>query len=145
MIHFSSFSVKLVYFTEWIIVKWAIFQLHFYFDFSLNDSVSINDLTMVLKIISTCEVKHVMTLPIKTITLVLNVLTYLIRLSAILVLVSVSTFKNGVILYVFQTYFTWSGPSINVVFNKSWSSKLMSADPYKPDFDSTIYLHVLSI
>jgi hypothetical protein len=69
---------------------------------SLIDVVSINKLTLKLKMISQCEVKH-MTLPIKTITLVLKFSTYMftsitarcMRLAVILVIMS------AIILYVF--------------------------------------------
>jgi len=59
-----------------------------------------------LKIIGQCDVKHIMTLPIKTImsflrswyTLSLVSQLVLVRLSSILVIMSVSTFKSTVIL-----------------------------------------------
>jgi len=79
----------------------------------LSDIVSINKLTVILKNIGKCDVKHIMTLPIKRITSVLKVLTYIItnikahpiRLSVIIVIMSVSTFK----LLLFYTYhmFIW--------------------------------------
>ena len=43
-----------------------------------SDIVRIKELTMILKIISQYDVKYVMVLPIKTITSVLKVLTYII-------------------------------------------------------------------
>jgi hypothetical protein len=54
-------------------------------------------------------IKHIMTLSMKTITNVFNVLTYIVTsiescpvgLAVILVLMSVSIFKNAVILYIF--------------------------------------------
>jgi len=66
----------------------------------------INGMTMILKIIGQCDVKHIMTLLIKTITSVLKVSTHIItsllacpvRLAAILAIMSVSTFKTAVIL-----------------------------------------------
>ena len=54
--------------------------------------------------ISQCDVKHIITLLIKTITSALNVSTYIITsvtacgLAAILAIMSVSTFKTDVIL-----------------------------------------------
>ena len=64
----------------------------------LSDIVSINKLTVILKNIGKCDVKHIMTLPIKRITSVLKVLTYIITnikahpvgLSVIIVIMSVS-------------------------------------------------------
>ena len=45
---------------------------------SLNDIVRINDLTLILKIISQCDGKHIIMLPIETIMLVFKVSTYII-------------------------------------------------------------------
>ena len=45
---------------------------------SLNDIVRINDLTLILKIISQCDVKHIIMLPMETIMLVLKFSTYII-------------------------------------------------------------------
>jgi hypothetical protein len=64
-----------------------------------------------LKIIGQRDVKHIMTLMVKIITSVLNVSTYiitsitvgLIRLAAILSIMSVSTFITAVFLYVSGT------------------------------------------
>jgi hypothetical protein len=77
--------------------------LFFYIDGYIF-SASTNCLT--LKIIGQCDVKHIVTSPIKTITSVLNVSTYIINniaavgLAAILVIISVSTFKITIILYI---------------------------------------------
>ena len=78
----------------------------------LSDVVSINEMTLILEIIGWFEVKHIMMLPVKTMTLVLKVSTYIttsitarpIRLAAILVIMSISTLKWTVILYVFFLY-----------------------------------------
>ena len=43
-----------------------------------SDIVRIKELTLILKIISQCEVQHIMMLPIKTITLVFKVSTNII-------------------------------------------------------------------
>jgi hypothetical protein len=67
-------------------------------------------LTSILKIIWHCDVKHIMMLPIKTMTAVMNVLTYIItsvtalptRLPVILAMISVPTFVTSVILYLFS-------------------------------------------
>ena len=40
---------------------------------SPSDIVGIKEMTRILKIIGQCDVKHIMTVPIKAITLVLNV------------------------------------------------------------------------
>ena len=64
-----------------------------------------------MKIIGQRDVKHIMTLLVKIITSVLNVSTYiitsitvgLIRLAAILSIMSVSTFITAVFLYVSGT------------------------------------------
>jgi hypothetical protein len=66
------------------------------------------ELTLILKIISQCAFKHILTSLIKTIMPVLKILTYIItsitarpvRLAEILAVMSVSTFKTAVILYV---------------------------------------------
>jgi len=50
---------------------------------SSSDFVGINELTLILKIIGQCDVKHIMTLPIKTITSVLKVSTYIITVRPI--------------------------------------------------------------
>jgi hypothetical protein len=39
----------------------------------LSDSVSMNELSLILEIIDQCDIKHIMKLPIKTITSVSNV------------------------------------------------------------------------
>ena len=79
------------------------------------DIISFNELTLILKIIGLwlCDVKDIMTLPI-TVTSVLKVLTNIITrnaahptgLSTILVIMSVSTFKTGVILYLSLNHLT---------------------------------------
>ena len=66
------------------------------------------ELTLILKIIGQCDVKHILTSQIKPITPVLKILTYIItsitahpvKLATILVIMSVSTFKTDIILYV---------------------------------------------
>ena len=66
------------------------------------------ELNLILKINSQCDVKHISTSLIKTITPVLKILTYIITSIAahpvgfaeIVVLMSVSTFKTAVILYI---------------------------------------------
>jgi hypothetical protein len=59
---------------------------------------------LILKIIGQCDIKHILTLLIKTIMSVLKISTYIItsvvRLAAILAIMSVSTFKTAVILYI---------------------------------------------
>jgi hypothetical protein len=54
-----------------------------------------------------CDVKHIMTLPIKTITSISNVSTYIItvgpiKITAILVIMSISTLITAVILHIYQ-------------------------------------------
>jgi len=74
------------------------YRLFRHFSFDLSLSVSTNRLK-ILKIIGKCYDKH-MTSPIKTITLVLKILTYIVTnitaspigLTVILVIISVSTF-----------------------------------------------------
>jgi hypothetical protein len=74
---------------------------------SLNDIVGINEVTSILEIIDKCDVKYIMTVSLKTIMSVLKILTYIItniaywpiELALILVIMSVSTFKSDVILY----------------------------------------------
>ena len=66
----------------------------------------VQELTLILKIISQCDVKHIFMLLIKTIMAVMEILAYIItsitarpvRLAVILVIMSVSTFKTAVIL-----------------------------------------------
>jgi len=48
---------------------------------STSDSVSISELTLILKIIGQCDVKQIMILPIKTMTSVLKVSTYILLIS----------------------------------------------------------------
>jgi hypothetical protein len=86
---------------------------------SLSDNVSMmnwpwysDELTMILKFIGHCAIKHIMMIPIKTITSVLKVSIYIIiahpiRLSVKLVIMSVSTFKTAVILYMYLSSVKW--------------------------------------
>jgi hypothetical protein len=71
----------------------------------MSDILSINEfeLTLILKIIGQYDVNHIITLPIKRITSVLKVLTYIIV--AILVIMTVLAFKADVILNVFYYQF----------------------------------------
>jgi hypothetical protein len=64
----------------------------------MSDIFSIKELTDIymLNIIGQCDVKHIMTSPIKSETSELKVLTY--SITSILVIMSVSTFKTYVIL-----------------------------------------------
>ena len=68
----------------------------------------INKLTVILKILCHCDLKHIMMLQIKTITSVWNVwaniITSPIRLSVIQMIMSVLTFKTDAILYVLYVY-----------------------------------------
>ena len=62
---------------------------------------------MILKITSQCDVGYLMTLAVKTITSVLEFLKYIItvppiRLTVILTILSVSTFKTAVILHLIK-------------------------------------------
>lgn len=63
---------------------------------SPTDIVGINELSLILKIIGQCEVKHILMLQIKTIINavhnITNITAHRIRLAAILVAMSVSTF-----------------------------------------------------
>ena len=73
---------------------------------SMSDIFSIKELSLIPKNISQCDIKHFMTLPIKTITSVQKVTTYIItsiaaHLIGLAVIMSVSTFKTTVILYIF--------------------------------------------
>jgi len=71
-----------------------------------------------LKIIGQCDVKHIIMSPIKTITLVLKVSTYIItsitahpiRLAEILVTMYVSTFKTAVIILYLPELWSWDIP-----------------------------------
>ena len=68
----------------------------------------VQELNLILNIISQCDVKHILTSPIKTITAVLKILTYIstsftaphVGLAWILAIMSVSTFETAVILYI---------------------------------------------
>ena len=76
---------------------------------NINPSQSINVLTLILKIIYQYGVKHINTLLIKTTPVILKVVTYVIisntarplRLSVVLVIMSISTLKTAIILYFF--------------------------------------------
>jgi hypothetical protein len=90
----------------------------------MSDIVSMNELTLILKIISQRDIKCILTFPIKTIATVLKVLTYIITsitacpigLAARLAIMSVSTSVTVIILYIvevcdlkegyFQQYFS---------------------------------------
>ena len=75
---------------------------------STEDIFSINGLTMILKITSQCDTKHIyIKLQIKTTTSVLNDFTYIIIRITVCpiklgVMMSFSTFKIGVILYLLR-------------------------------------------
>jgi hypothetical protein len=68
------------------------------------------ELTLILKIIGQCDVKHILMSLIKTITSVLKISAYIITsitlrpigLVAILVIMSFSSFKTAIILYLIQ-------------------------------------------
>jgi hypothetical protein len=70
-------------------------------------NLHVQEMTLILKIISQSDVKHILTSHIKTITVVLKISTYIItgmtappvRLAAILDIMYVSTFKIAIILY----------------------------------------------
>jgi hypothetical protein len=72
----------------------------------------VQELTLILKIIGQCDIKHTLTSPIKSITPVMKISTYIItsitarpvRLAVILVIMSVSTFKTTVILFYMYRY-----------------------------------------
>ena len=57
------------------------------------------ELTLILKIIGQCDVKHILTSPIKTIMPA--------ELAAILAIMSVSTFQTAVILYLLHMLYTF--------------------------------------
>jgi hypothetical protein len=69
----------------------------------------VQELTRIMKIIGQCDIKHVLTSLIKTTTPVLKISTYIItsitacpvELAVILAIMSVSTFKTAVILYIY--------------------------------------------
>ena len=76
---------------------------------SLGDIANTNKLTLILKFIGQCDVKHIMMKPIKTIPSVLKVSTDIITsiadhpngLDEILVIMFVLIFKTDVILYIY--------------------------------------------
>ena len=114
MMHWSEGKVlRLVHFFHYIYI--GLFECHktplrkqHYLKFIGNlvtlplvDIVSINIAVLVLKIIRQCDIKHIVTLLIKT-TSVLKVSSYIIptiRLAARLAIMSVSTFKTTIIQY----------------------------------------------
>ena len=68
---------------------------------------SINVLTLILEIIGQCDVKPIMTLPIKTTSVLknsTNIITRPIRLTVIQVIMSVSTFITINILFIKPTH-----------------------------------------
>lgn len=79
----------------------------FSFLISLTDISSLDGLTLILKIMCQCDIKHFMMYQIKTIISVLKVLIYVItcitahpfRLAVFLVINYISTFTTAVILY----------------------------------------------
>ena len=85
------------YLKQFFLVNLYIFPL-----ISLRGGVSINRLTLILKIISQCDVKHVIKLQIKTITSVLMILTgittsiaaHSTRLTTILAIMSCLDLQN---------------------------------------------------
>jgi hypothetical protein len=58
-----------------LIVKCFISNMYIFTLISLNDIVITSELTLTLKIIVQCDIKHIMMLPIKTIMSVLKVST----------------------------------------------------------------------
>jgi len=105
-------------------------------------------LTQILKIISQCDIKHMMMLPIKRITSVLMILTYTITsivarpngLSAILMIMimCVSTFKTAVIPYTVEFI-----QSDNWVFRhpvtKIYGSKVFLLTKVKPEYSDILF------
>jgi hypothetical protein len=81
-----------------------------YFLWSQSDIVGINALILILKIIGQCDIKHIITLPIKTRTSVLNISIYIITsitarpiwLAAILPIMSLLTSITAVTLYIIK-------------------------------------------
>ena len=93
--------------------RFAVHTPHFQQRFSPHNG------TRYWKFIGQCDVKHIMTLPIKTITSILKVSTNIITsiaarsngLAAIQAIMSVTTFKAAVILYIWREIATiWSRP-----------------------------------
>ena len=77
------------------------------------------ELTLILKIIGQCNVKHILTSPIKTFTSVLKISTYIITartvgLAAILAIMSVLAFRTDVILYVLWLPYLFGEESSNL-------------------------------
>ena len=102
-------------------------NLSFFFDLK-SDIIGINELTMILKIICQCDVRHIIMLLIKTATSLLKVsanintsITALpIRLSEILVIMPVSTFKTAVILYILYMFVIGGMTVITRLRKKAW-------------------------
>lgn len=73
------------------------------------------------RIVGQCVVKHFMTFPIKTVTLVLKVSTYIVGLAAMLVKRFVSTFKTVIILYalvsVTSIFRLWIAYSVQLMYS----------------------------
>jgi hypothetical protein len=63
----------------------------------------VQELNLILKIISQCDVKHILTSPMKKITpyIITSITARSVGLAAILAIMSVSTFKTTIILYLF--------------------------------------------
>ena len=83
-------------------IHWPFDLNEWYFQYQYTDHLmltsdifSINTLTILLKIICHCDIKHIMMLLIKTKTSVLKVLTFIIRLAVILASMSFSTIHNS--------------------------------------------------
>jgi hypothetical protein len=102
-------------------------NLLFFFDLK-SDIIGINELTMILKIICQCDVRNIIMLLIKTATSLLKVsanintsITALpIRLSEILVIMPVSTFKTAVILYILYMFVIGGMTVITSLRKKAW-------------------------
>ena len=102
-------------------------NLLFFFDLK-SDIIGINELTMILKIICQCDVRHIIMLLIKTATSLLKVsanintsITALpIRLSEILVIMPVSTFKTAIILYILYMFVIGGMTVITSLRKKAW-------------------------
>ena len=105
---------------SWVLIMIVFYKIYWILDIllliALSDVVGINEVTLILEIIGWFEVKHILMLQVKTMTLVLKVSTYIttsitarpFRLAAILVIMSITTLKWTVILYVFFLYSWYS-------------------------------------
>jgi len=91
---------------------------------SSNDIVIIKWLTVILKIIGQCDIKHIMSLPTKRIIMpVLKVSTYItisiiarsLELVAILAVMSILNFITAIILHLSQQYFLWGGGKLYLI------------------------------